>query len=83
MDRRDIAAAEAFFINDMTVIHEFDDFGNHRLTIPAKGLVGDWVTYTVLCQISGFGSTYYGCTDYYTGTFPSGVFEIIAAPRKK
>ncbi len=66
-----------FFIHGLCIIQEFDDYGNHRVSV--NGVLSDWYAYKTIIKMKvgeGFvGST----TDYYEGDLPR-VFVFLTPP---
>ena len=60
---------------DGEIEHEFDDYGNHRITI--KGALGDWANYADVASYKYGDRLFVAYTDYWEGMPEIAELEVI------
>ena len=56
------------FMAGVCFIHEFDDYGNHRIGV--NGTYSDWAVYREFCKVRISEGWAVGCTDNYKDFLP-------------
>ena len=66
--RHEAVNERIFFINGIRIVHEYDDYANHRLL--AGGKYSDWYPHRSIAKLRFKEGWIGGTTEYYHGELP-------------
>lgn len=65
-----------FFVENIRIVHEYDDHGNHRILV--NGRYSDWYTYTSIAKLRHKDNCWFGATtEYWSAEMPRAFMYLV------